>query len=110
MRILLIEDDDRTAEYVRKGLHEAGHTVDRAAEAVEGEFLATSEPYGAIVVDRGITSARCCTSMASVSAISGAFADTSRSSTRNGLRATWPRVQACLSPSYCSTLQAASGA
>ena len=52
MRILIIEDDPRTVDYVRKGLHEAGHTVDHAAQAPEGEFLATSEPYGVIIVDR----------------------------------------------------------
>jgi two-component system OmpR family response regulator len=52
MRVLLIEDDSRTADYVRKGLHEAGHAVDHTAHAVEGEFLASSEPYGVIVIDR----------------------------------------------------------
>lgn len=52
MRILIIEDDPRTAEYVRKGLREAGHTVDHAALAADGEFLAASEPYGVIIVDR----------------------------------------------------------
>ncbi|RTZ48019.1 response regulator transcription factor [Candidimonas sp. SYP-B2681] len=52
MRVLIIEDDPRTADYVRKGLHEAGHTVDHAAQVVEGEFLATSESFDVIVVDR----------------------------------------------------------
>lgn len=52
MRVLIIEDDSRTANYVRKGLQEAGHTVDHATQVTEGEFLATSETYGVIVVDR----------------------------------------------------------
>lgn len=52
MRVLIIEDDPGTADYVRKGLREAGHTVDHAVQAAEGEFLATSEAYGVIVIDR----------------------------------------------------------
>ncbi len=52
MRILVIEDDDQTAAYLRKGLNEAGYTVDRAKDGREGLFLATSEPYDLIVLDR----------------------------------------------------------
>lgn len=52
MRILIIEDDPRTADFVRKGLHEAGHTVDHATGAEDGEFLALNEPYAVIIVDR----------------------------------------------------------
>jgi two-component system OmpR family response regulator len=52
MRILVIEDDAVAAAYVAKGLREAGHTVDHAADGTQGLFLAASEPYDALVVDR----------------------------------------------------------
>lgn len=52
MRILIIEDDDETAAYLAKGLKETGYTVDRAADGREGLFLATSEQYDAMIVDR----------------------------------------------------------
>lgn len=41
MRILIIEDDDQTASYLRKGLNEAGYTVDRAKD---GCARSTSSP------------------------------------------------------------------
>jgi len=52
MRILLIEDDPEVAAFVAKGLRESGHVVDHAAEGREGLFLASSEPYDVLVVDR----------------------------------------------------------
>ncbi|MUV15287.1 response regulator transcription factor [Noviluteimonas gilva] len=52
MRILLIEDDADTAAWLRQGLKEAGHAVDHAADGKEGLFLATTEPYDALIVDR----------------------------------------------------------
>lgn len=52
MRILLIEDDQEAAAYLAKGLKEAGHTVDHAADGTEGMFLATSERYDAMIIDR----------------------------------------------------------
>jgi two-component system OmpR family response regulator len=52
MRILLIEDDADTTAFLRQGLKEAGHAVDHAADGREGLFLATTEPYDALVVDR----------------------------------------------------------
>ncbi len=52
MRILVIEDDDKTAGYVLKGLAECGHTADRAADGPEGLQLATAERYDALIVDR----------------------------------------------------------
>lgn len=45
MRILIIEDDPRTAEYVRKGLREAGHIVAHATNARDAEILACTEPF-----------------------------------------------------------------
>lgn len=52
MRILLIEDDTAVADYIGKGLDELGYTVDIARDGKEGLFLATSEPYDAMIVDR----------------------------------------------------------
>jgi len=52
MRILVIEDDQTLAAYVRKGLDELGYTVDLAADGKQGLFQATSESYDAIIVDR----------------------------------------------------------
>jgi len=52
MRILVIEDDREAADYLVKGLRESGYTVDHAADGKDGLFLALSEPYDAMVVDR----------------------------------------------------------
>lgn len=52
MRILLIEDDIRVQAYIQKGLKEAGHAVDVAAEGISGLHLASSEPYDVLIVDR----------------------------------------------------------
>jgi two-component system OmpR family response regulator len=56
MHILLIEDDDRVADYVAKGLREAGHIVDRRSDGKEGLIQATTESYDAIVLDRMLPS------------------------------------------------------
>ncbi|MCD7111502.1 winged helix-turn-helix domain-containing protein [Rhizobium sp. DKSPLA3] len=52
MHILLIEDDRRTAGYVSKGLHEAGHTCDVVHDGRDGLYQATQQPYDVLVVDR----------------------------------------------------------
>jgi len=52
MKILVIEDDRETAGYLAKGLGEAGHVVDRAANGRDGLFLAGHEPYDLLIVDR----------------------------------------------------------
>jgi two-component system OmpR family response regulator len=52
MRILVVEDDRNVAAYLVKGLRESGYTVDHAADGKQGLFLATSERYGVIVIDR----------------------------------------------------------
>jgi two-component system, OmpR family, response regulator len=52
MRILVIEDDANVAGFVAKGLREAGHAVDLADNGKDGLFLATTEPYDALVLDR----------------------------------------------------------
>lgn len=52
MKILVIEDDGETAEYIRNGLEEHGHTVDVAGAGRDGLFLAASGTYDIMVVDR----------------------------------------------------------
>lgn len=52
MRILLIEDDAEQAGFLVKGLREAGHVVDHAADGREGLFLAAGEKYNAMIIDR----------------------------------------------------------
>lgn len=52
MRVLVIEDDAQISAYLHKGLREEGHVVDVAAAGRDGLFLATTEPYDAIVLDR----------------------------------------------------------
>jgi len=52
MKILLVEDDAEQARFIRKGLQEAGHVVDHAADGRDGLFLATTANFDAIVLDR----------------------------------------------------------
>ena len=52
MKILLVEDNERVTQFVIKGLQEAGHTTDHAANGRDGMFLAASEPYDVIIMDR----------------------------------------------------------
>lgn len=52
MRILVIEDDETVADYVRKGLVELGYNVDAAGDGKEGLLLATTENYDLLIVDR----------------------------------------------------------
>jgi two-component system OmpR family response regulator len=48
---LLIEDDDTIAEFVARGLREAGFAVDRAADGAEGLEAALAQTYDVAVVD-----------------------------------------------------------
>ena len=52
MKILIVEDNERVARFVTRGLREAGHTVDHAANGRDGMFSAASEHYDVIVMDR----------------------------------------------------------
>jgi two-component system OmpR family response regulator len=52
MRVLVVEDDPQVAAYLVKGLKEQGHNVDHAADGKNGLFLATSEDYDAMIIDR----------------------------------------------------------
>lgn len=52
MRILLIEDDKRTADYVAKGFAEAGHLCEVLSDGREALVQAMHEPYDMLIVDR----------------------------------------------------------
>ena len=52
MRILIIEDDRETRDFVGRGLRESGHAVSVAADGRDGLFQATDGGFDAIVVDR----------------------------------------------------------
>jgi len=51
MRLLLVEDDKKTATFIVKGLQRAGFAVDHAANGEDGLHLALTEPYDAAVID-----------------------------------------------------------
>jgi len=51
MRVLVVEDDLRTASFITKGLKQEGFVVDHAVDGEEGLHLATSESYDVAVVD-----------------------------------------------------------
>lgn len=51
MRILVIEDDVSTGDYLKKGLGEAGYRVDLARNGADGLFLALEEEYDAVILD-----------------------------------------------------------
>ena len=52
MKLLLIEDDKESAKYVMKGLREQGYVIDHCENGKDGLFLAASEKYDAMIIDR----------------------------------------------------------
>lgn len=51
MRLLVVEDEVRTASLLAKGLTEAGHVVDVCNDGLDGMAAATTGVYDAIVLD-----------------------------------------------------------
>src|SRR5215510_4796663 len=51
MRALLVEDDDTIADFVARGLREAGFAVDRAADGEAGFEAALAQSYDVAIVD-----------------------------------------------------------
>jgi two-component system OmpR family response regulator len=51
MRILLIEDDSRTAAFIIKGLKQDGYTVEHAADGLNGLLRASMEDYDLLIID-----------------------------------------------------------
>lgn len=52
MRILVIEDDERTADYIVRGFSESGHRCEILADGQDGLYQAMREAYDVLVVDR----------------------------------------------------------
>jgi two-component system, OmpR family, response regulator len=52
VRVLVAEDDERTAGYLVRGLTESGHVVDRAADGETALAMAREGIYEALVLDR----------------------------------------------------------
>jgi len=52
MRILVIEDDRETRDFLVRGLTQAGHVVEAATDGKDGLFLALDQEFDVLVVDR----------------------------------------------------------
>lgn len=51
MKILVIEDDPKTGDYLKKGLRESGYSVDLARTGTEGLRMALAHAYDLVVLD-----------------------------------------------------------
>jgi DNA-binding response OmpR family regulator len=51
MKILVVEDEHKIANSIKKGLSQEGYAVDVSFDGIEGYDLASSEPYDVIVLD-----------------------------------------------------------
>lgn len=51
MRLLVVEDEPKTASYIKRGLTGLGYTVDVSGDGVDGLFLALEHEYDGIVLD-----------------------------------------------------------
>ncbi|HOA98485.1 two-component system response regulator RppA [Candidatus Sordicultor fermentans] len=51
MRILVVEDEKRLAEVIKKGLVEEGYSVDVAYDGAEGQYMAESASYDLVILD-----------------------------------------------------------
>src|SRR3978361_17847 len=51
MRITVTDEEQKALAYIKKGLEEAGYSVDTASDGAEGLILAREENYDVIVLD-----------------------------------------------------------
>ncbi len=51
MRILIVEDEEKLARYLKKGLEESSYVVDLALNGTDGLHLATHEAYDLMILD-----------------------------------------------------------
>ncbi len=51
MRLLVVEDEVKLAQYLHKGLSENGHVVDLAHDGIDGRRLATGGEYDLVLLD-----------------------------------------------------------
>ena len=54
MKLLLIEDDAKTAEYIARGLRELGHTCNHLANGLDGLSAALDDEHDAAILDRNL--------------------------------------------------------
>ncbi|MCP5473331.1 MAG: response regulator transcription factor [Rhodanobacteraceae bacterium] len=52
MRVLIVEDDRNTREFIERALRESGYTVDATGNGRDGLFMATTEPFDLLLLDR----------------------------------------------------------
>jgi DNA-binding response OmpR family regulator len=57
VRLLLVEDEDRIASFVQKGLAAHGYTVERVATGSEGSVRAASREFDLLILDLGLPDA-----------------------------------------------------
>jgi len=50
--MLIVEDDKDVSSYIANGLKQSGHAVDQSFDGRDGLFMATTETYDAIILDR----------------------------------------------------------
>lgn len=51
MKILIVEDEQKTGDYLKQGLSEAGFVVDLARDGLDGMHLALTDDYDLVVLD-----------------------------------------------------------
>lgn len=51
MRILIVEDEKKIAAFIKRGLKEAGYSIDVANDGEQGYYLASTEEYDLIILD-----------------------------------------------------------
>ena len=51
-RILLVEDDAETADYILKGLREEGYTAEHVSDGRDAFYAASGEGFDAVIMDR----------------------------------------------------------
>ncbi|RRU71335.1 heavy metal response regulator transcription factor [Stutzerimonas kunmingensis] len=51
MRILVVEDEVKTADYLKRGLEESGYRVEVARNGVDGKHLIEEEPFDLVILD-----------------------------------------------------------
>lgn len=51
MKILIVEDEQKTGEYLKQGLSEAGFVVDLVRDGLDGMHLALTDDYDLVVLD-----------------------------------------------------------
>lgn len=51
MRILVVEDEKKIADFIRRGLKEEGYSIDIGYDGEQGYFLATTNEYDLIILD-----------------------------------------------------------